>query len=157
VRWNEPICKGRLTMKKIKLTVPSRYTVVIDTQTAVKTLAATGRVDPVSLDVGVANRELDVARENGAQVVYAAAGVQNKLDEIIGTYFFGPIMGPNDRRDFFINQVLKSSDLTFAFRKRLACEIRISPRPHHRVRRLIQDHPDAIQPVLVFRLHEHGT
>lgn len=110
-------------MKKINLILPSTYTICCDTKTAFKTLEDTGKVIVGHLDVGASNCELDVARENGAQVVYATIGVQNKLDEIITLHFFGPFIGPNDQRDFFTHQVLHSSRLDFAFKKDLAQKI----------------------------------
>ena len=75
------------------------------------------------LVIGEGAKEIEVARENGAQVVYATTSIEQRLEEIILTYFFGPFVNPDDRRDFFIHNVLQSSSLQYSFKKELVSKI----------------------------------
>jgi hypothetical protein len=58
-------------------------------------------------------------RLNGGKILYAATSLEKKLEEVILLYFFGILKEPNPKRDFFANEVLKASDLTFSYKKEL--------------------------------------
>ena len=106
------------------------YTMPIDLQAIKQELAKSDRPKQIpigSLDFGQSNQTLHDIRENGAQVLYAASSIEWQMDEIISNYVFPGEMGRNDRRDFFVQNILKTSAFTYAFRKQI-------------VEKLINDH-----------------
>ncbi len=66
---------------------------------------------------------IEMARLNGGKILYAATSIEKKLEEVILLYFFGVLKKPNSKRDFFANEVLKASDLTFSYKKELVHKI----------------------------------
>jgi len=114
-------------MKKIRLPIGQEFSVSIDTHNITEEqIAAIGGTKVVkvgSIDVAEGNRELGVAQDNGAQIVYAATNIEKKLEDTLLTYFFGPFVSPDKRRDFFIHNVLQSSGLQLSFKKELVCKI----------------------------------
>lgn len=113
-------------MKKIKLPVLETYSVTFDMHVALKEVSEKGKSHIESIDLGKqskGHKEMEVARENGAQILYATTGIEKKCEDVISMYLFGPALGPNERRDLFVNELLQSSSLTFAFKKELARKI----------------------------------
>ena len=76
----------------------------------------------VESDVVEGDNELTQARKNGSQVIYATIVIENKLNDIIANYLFSEHT-PNSKRDFFINEILCTSHITFAAKKALALRI----------------------------------
>lgn len=67
--------------------------------------------------------ELKVARENGNTLIWATICLEKRLDRVVCNYFFGPIVGPNEKRQLFENEVIQSSSFTFHFKKHLIHQI----------------------------------
>ncbi len=76
-----------------------------------------------TVDFGKEGKILETARLNGGKILYAATSLEKKLEEVILLYFFGILKEPNPKRDFFANEVLKASDLTFSYKKELVHKI----------------------------------
>jgi len=112
-------------MKKVKLPIPNSFSLSWDMQSVLQKLSTDpeGKVFLGTMDFGEGGSELEIARENGAQIVYATTGIEKGIDKILALYFFGPCVGLNEKRNFFVNQVLQSSDISFAFKKNLVQKI----------------------------------
>ncbi|MBN1359197.1 MAG: hypothetical protein JW993_01325 [Sedimentisphaerales bacterium] len=114
-------------MKKIRLLKTQGFTTTIDRHNIPKDQVSEidGKmiVKLPTIDIAAGNKELDVARDNGAEIVYATTSIEQKLEDVLLTYFFGPFVGPDPRRDFFVYNVLQSSGLQFSFKKGLVCKI----------------------------------
>ena len=114
-------------MKKINLPITQCFSMSLDTHNITEDQIGEINGKKVvmlgSIDIAECNKKLDVVRDNGAQVVYAATGIEKKLEDILLTYFFGSFAGPNERRDFFVYNVLQSSGLQFSFKKELVNKI----------------------------------
>ena len=76
-----------------------------------------------TIDFGKINIELETIRKNGAQILYAAIGIEKQLEDIILIYLFGPFTQQDEKREFFINFVLESSSMEFSYKKELATKI----------------------------------
>ena len=74
------------------------------------------------VNVTEGDKELAQARKNGSQIIYATIVIENQLNDIITNYLFGKFV-PNSRRDFFVNDILCTSHITFAAKKALTLKI----------------------------------
>ena len=129
LKWCGDVEKETLTvseekMKRVELPILNKFTSSVinlcDPDTK-KKLASGQKVSFTTPDFGKGGSELETARDNGAQVVYATITIENKLDEILALYFFGVRQDSNERRSFFVNQVLQSSRFDFVFKRELMC------------------------------------
>lgn len=77
-----------------------------------------GRVRLGSMDVETSRTAVNTARENGAQVVWAALEIESELKQIISLHMFEPI-DVNPSRDFLDKDILGSSAFTFSFKRKL--------------------------------------
>ncbi len=68
------------------------------------------------------DKELTQARKNGSQVIYATIMIESQLNNIIANYLFGNLL-PNSKRDFFINNILCTGQITFAAKKTMVLGI----------------------------------
>ena len=113
--------------KKITLPKPQVFSLTLDTKNIrpeqIVEVDSRKGIFVGSVDFGEGNKELNVVRENGAQIVYATIGIEKLLEDLILIYFFGPFFGPDERRDFFVHNLLQSSSLEFAFKKELTLKI----------------------------------
>jgi hypothetical protein len=66
--------------------------------------------------------EIEIARKNGAQVVWAALEIEKAMEQLISHHLFHPI-GINPSRDFFHKDILTSSFFGFAPKKMLVQKI----------------------------------
>jgi len=108
------------TMKRIKLPISNTFrSSVLDMREVTKRLTCGETVHFENPDFGKGSAELEIASDNGAQIVYATVNIENKLDEILALYFFGAGQGLNERKSFFVNQVLQSSRFDFVFKREL--------------------------------------
>jgi hypothetical protein len=114
-------------MKSIKLAIPQTMSSSIDLHNLTKDdiVEVDGKrtIKMGTIDVAAGVKELKSARENGAQVVYAATSVETQLEDFLLLYFMGPFLGPDERRDFFVRNVLQSSGISYSFKKELVLKI----------------------------------
>lgn len=75
-----------------------------------------------TMDVQGLRGEIEIARRNGAQVVWAALEIEQDMEHIISTHMFLPV-GINPPRDFFNSKILAGSFFGFAPKKELVREI----------------------------------
>ncbi len=75
-----------------------------------------------AMNVQELREEIEIARRNGAQVVWAALEVEQAMEHIISDHMFFP-MGIMPPRDFFNRHILTSSFFGFAPKKELVREI----------------------------------
>lgn len=73
-------------------------------------------------DVTEGDKELDQARKNGSQVIYATVAIENLLGDIITSFLFGKFK-VDPKREFFVNEILNTSHITFATKKTLVLKI----------------------------------
>jgi hypothetical protein len=81
-----------------------------------------GRIRLGSMDVEASRTVVNTARENGAQVVWAALEIESDLKQIISLNMFDPV-GINPARDFLNKDILGSSGFSFSFKRSLAQKI----------------------------------
>jgi hypothetical protein len=114
-------------MKSIKLPIPQTMSISIDLHNLPKdnVVEVDGKrvIKMPAIDVPAGVKELNSARENGAQVVYAATSVETQLEDLLLLYFMGPFLGPEERREFFVHNVLQSSGISYSFKKELVLKI----------------------------------
>ena len=116
-----------IRMKSIKLPISQTMSSSIDLGNLTKddVVEVDGKriIKMGAIDVAAGVKELNCARENGAQVVYAATSVETQLEDFLLLYFIGPFLGPDERRDFFVHNVLQSSGISYSFKKELVLKI----------------------------------
>lgn len=81
-----------------------------------------GRILLGTMDLVGLRPEIESARKNGAQVVWAALEIEKAMDMVISNHMFHPV-GVNSSRDFFIDELLNSSILQFSHKKELVKKI----------------------------------
>jgi hypothetical protein len=108
-------------MKKITLPITQTYSSSLDLMAVPKEniVQREGRVEIhfPQMDFAESNIILFSVRENGALIVYAATSIEGQIDQILLYYFFGPTTGPNLRRNDFLQDILQSDALTYAFKR----------------------------------------
>jgi len=114
-------------MKKITLPITQTYSSTLDLMAIPKEniVQREGHVEihfPL-MDFAESNKVLQTVRENGSLVVYAATSIEGQIDQILLHYFFGPASKPNLRRDYFLQNILQSESLTYAFKRNLLTKI----------------------------------
>ena len=67
-----------------------------------------GEIDKIK-----ATAELEQARKNGSQVIYATIMIEHQLNDLIADYLFGNSV-PNPKRDFFLDHILCTSHIEFS-------------------------------------------
>ena len=114
-------------MKSIKLQISQSFSVTLDTHNITEddiTEINGKRVIKIgSINVAEHSKDMDTARDNGAQIVYATTSVEKQLESLLLLYFFGPITGPGERRDFFFHNMLQSSGVSYLLKKELVLKI----------------------------------
>jgi len=108
-------------MHNIKLPIYNTLSLNIDPKNITKApiseingikVALLGRID-----VTKQTEDIPIVRDNGAQIIYATVDIENKLESILSTYLFGPVLDVLEQRDFFVNELLQSSHLGFSAKK----------------------------------------
>jgi hypothetical protein len=77
--------------------------------------------DTSSADIGTL--ELSVARRNGGHIIVATTSVEANLEKAIEVYFMGAYEISDDRRNFFVTEILQTNSLTFHAKKQLFTKI----------------------------------
>jgi hypothetical protein len=80
-------------------------------------------------------KQLEVARFNGAQILWSTIYIEKIMDRIITNYFIGPFSGPSKKRDLFESELIKTSFLQFSTKKHLTekiSKILSVPKSHER-------------------------
>lgn len=77
--------------------------------------------DTRSADIGM--QELNVARRNGGHIIVATTSVEAQLEKAIEVYFMGVYELADDRRHFFVTEILQTSSFTFNTKKQLLTKI----------------------------------
>jgi dsDNA-specific endonuclease/ATPase MutS2 len=106
-------------MRKIDLGIGFSTQLPIDLKALGKS-GGTGRrlVHVGTIDIEASREIVNTARENGAQVVWAALEIESDLKQIISLHMFDPA-GINPARDFLNKDILGSSAFTFSFKRKL--------------------------------------
>ena len=108
-------------MKKITLPLTQTYSTSLDLKAIPKEgiVQRDGHTEIhfPQMDFGKSNEVLLVVRENGSLVVYAATSIEGQIDQILVNYLFGSANKPNDRKDFFVQQILQSPGLTYSLKR----------------------------------------
>lgn len=66
---------------------------------------------------------LNIAKENGAKILWSTVYLEKVIEDIILAYFMGPFDGPDARRELFKNELLQASFLQLSSKKHLVSEI----------------------------------
>ena len=111
-------------MKRIKLQIDNTLFCQIDLKNInpqnIQDLSGMKLIQLARIDVCAGQSELEVARDNGSQIVYALLSVEHRIESILAEYLFGPISGvPKPKKDFFVNDILQSSKFDYSFKKEL--------------------------------------
>ena len=114
-------------MKKIDLQITQRFaTRTVDMREALKDLTS-GKIDKISLgtiDFGTSGNDLNQARANGGIVIWSATCLEEKLDSLIINFIFSFDDSQNQKgRQFFVNRIIKSDNLSYASKKGLVVDI----------------------------------
>jgi hypothetical protein len=67
--------------------------------------------------------QFEIIRKNGGNILYATTSIEKQLEEIIFLYLFNDSGVKISKRNFFLNEFLESSDLTFKFKKEIFFKI----------------------------------
>ena len=115
-------------MKEIKLPIDSTFVHKVDLKNIdpknVQVLDGKKVISFGEIDIGLGQKEIEIARKNGAQIVYALLSVEHRIENVLAEYLFGPTLGiPKPRKDFFSNEILQSDRLDFSFKKELLNKI----------------------------------
>lgn len=110
-------------MKRIDLKIGLTAEIKVDPSKVDPRLADKNGIQRLAQHDLVAARDLvDVARQNGADVVWSAIEIEKSLEMIISMHMFFPL-GMNPSRQFFNEEILKSSFFGFAPKKELVKKI----------------------------------
>ncbi|MBE3143287.1 MAG: hypothetical protein IMZ61_05100 [Planctomycetes bacterium] len=114
-------------MKKIDLPISQAYSMSLDLKNILPSQIVQREghkeIHFGTMDFAEAGSVLLIARQNGAQVVYAATSIERQMDQLLLHYFFGPFRSADHRRDFFVQNILQSSGLTYAFKRDTVAKI----------------------------------
>ncbi|MCF7858008.1 MAG: hypothetical protein K9N07_01590 [Candidatus Cloacimonetes bacterium] len=69
------------------------------------------------------SKELDTARENSIQVIWSTLRIEKSLEDVIIHFLFTIATGIDKERDFFINEIGRSSIISYNDKKKLALKI----------------------------------
>jgi hypothetical protein len=110
-------------MKEISLPIHQSFSLTVDTHAidASKAIEVDGKlIVPLGkMDFGEKMPTIEIVRTNGAKILYATTSIEKQIEQIFLQYLFGKQSGPNDKLDFFKNELLQSATLTFSFKKNL--------------------------------------
>lgn len=111
-------------MKKIKLPIDTTLFSQVDLKNIdsqnIQELDGMKVIHLGKIDVAVGHKEIENARDNGAQIVYGLLGIEHRIESILAEYLFGPTLGmPKPKEDFFINEILQSNRFDYSFKKEL--------------------------------------
>jgi hypothetical protein len=111
-------------MKEITLPLIQTFSLTIDTHALdfTKTVDFGGGRRGIPLGNVVdtqAFEQMRIARANGGKIVHAAIEIENQLGAVLLTYFMGPFVGRDERRDMFEREILQSSVLSYSAKKEL--------------------------------------
>ncbi len=113
--------------REIKLSLPQIFSMSLDlkhiTHDQVVEFEGKPAIHFGTIDFAKCNIELETIRKNGAQIIYAAIGIEKNLEDIILVYLFGPFIKQDEKREFFIHFVLESSSMESSYKKELAFRI----------------------------------
>lgn len=112
-------------MKIIKLPITNTLSMTLDSQNA-KTEVVNGMkmIKFGVLDVAASHNELEVVRDNGAQILYAVLSIERRIESTLSNYLFGFVLGtPKPERDFFNNEIVQTDKITFSFKINLLNQI----------------------------------
>jgi hypothetical protein len=116
-------------MKKIALPIASTYSMTFDLQSVLSNGVVSTMPDGKqgialgSIELKPLSEKLNQARENGGMVIWASISVEHTIEHIIVDYLFGPCLGVNKPRDFFISEIIRSSVMSYAVKKKLVSNI----------------------------------
>ncbi len=70
-----------------------------------------------AVDIGESAKEIAIARLNGGKILYSAIDITQRIEDIICDYLFGTSISPSKEKNFFNNEIIQTSSLTFQFKK----------------------------------------
>lgn len=110
-------------MKKIRLPMTTTVSITWKREDMMKALNS-GEMFPIGTMSGdEANKTLEEVRVNVGIVIYSTTSIEQRLEQFIAEYLFGIMVGPNPSRQFFNDEIVRSSSFTYSFKKELARKI----------------------------------
>lgn len=115
-------------MKRIKLPIDTTLFCQFDLKNidpqSIQVIDGKKVISFAKIDISAGHKEIEIARDNGAQIVYGLLSVEHKINSILAEYLFGPTLGsPKPKKDFFVNEVLQSNRFDYSFKKELLSTI----------------------------------
>ncbi|MEW8543588.1 MAG: hypothetical protein AB2693_08625 [Candidatus Thiodiazotropha sp.] len=115
-------------MKKLDLPMTTTFSTTIDMQNIDrdqlvdlgdgKTALSFG-----TIDFGKQGKVVQIARQNGGQILYATTSIEQDIENILLNYFMGPFTPLNSKRELFEREVLQSSTLSYRNKKDLLSKV----------------------------------
>jgi hypothetical protein len=76
--------------------------------------------DPKTIPTGPAGRDdLATIEKNGSELITATVMLEDRMIEAVSKLLFGKANDARDRREFFVAEVMGTSDFSFAFKRRV--------------------------------------
>lgn len=115
-------------MKRIKLSMDTTLFCQVDLKNIdsqnIQVIDGRKFISFPKIDVSAGHKEVEIARDNGAQIVYGLLSIEHKINSILAEYLFGPTLGsPKPQKDFFVNEILQSNKFDYSFKKELFIKI----------------------------------
>ncbi len=115
-------------MKKIKLPIDTTLFCQTDLENIdpqnIQNLGNTKVIRLGTINVAAGCKEVELARDNGVQIVYGLLSIEHRMENILSEYLFGPTLGTSKpKKDFFVNEILQSSKVDYFFKKELLNKI----------------------------------
>lgn len=76
-----------------------------------------------AIDFGEQGKVVQIARQNGGQILYATTSIEQDIENILLNYFMGPFTPLNSKRELFEREVLQSSALSYRDKKDLLSKV----------------------------------
>ncbi|GHE82991.1 hypothetical protein [Thalassotalea profundi] len=75
---------------------------------------------PKSISSGSSlNIDLDIIEKNTSEIISAAIMLEDRMVEAVSKILFGLSKDKKERRDFFTNEIMGTSDFSYAFKRRV--------------------------------------
>ena len=115
-------------MKRIKLPIDTTLFCQVDLENIdsqnIQVIDGRKFISLAKIDVSTGHKEIEIARDNGAQIVYGLLSIEHKINNILAEYLFGATLGsPKPKKDFFVNEILQSNRFDYSFKKELLSTI----------------------------------
>lgn len=96
------------SMKEIDLQKPHTVSITINLQDLFEPNKSLGRVE-----FHESQESEKMPQLNGGKILYAATEIGKSIDRIISDALFGASTIPSDQKNFFLSEIMQSSNLSF--------------------------------------------